>query len=82
MMNESQVEELVALEQNCRDAEALGDRAAAQALEDELHARMTLAEIRSLEAFDPGTGEPSPAETGRLRGALEKLWSNASARLD
>ncbi len=81
-MNEVEVEELAALAENCREAEAVGDRAAAEAFEDELHARVGLAEIRSLEAADPKTGAPSAAETERLRGALERLWSNASARLD
>ena len=82
MMNESEIEELSALVKNCREAEALGDRAAAEAFEDALHARVGLAEIRSLEAPDPRTGEPSAGETARLRGALQTLWSNASARLD
>lgn len=81
-MNDIEVEELAALAENCREAEALGDQAAAEAFEDALHARVGLAEIRRLEAADPRTGEPSAAETERLRGALERLWSNASARLD
>lgn len=82
MRNESQIEEMTALVQNCREAEALGDRAAMEALENELHARVTLAEIRGLEAADPRTGEASPVETQRLRSALEEMRNRASARLD
>jgi hypothetical protein len=81
-MNVAEVEELAALAENCSEAEALGDRAAREALENELHARMSIAEIRNLEAPDPRTGERSASETDRLRGALERIWSNASARLD
>ncbi len=81
-MNEHEIEELAAVAQNWREAEELGDTAAAEAFEDELHARVGIAEIRNLEALDPGTGEASGAETGRLRSELEEIWNRASARLD
>lgn len=81
-MNGHKTEEFAVLADNWREAEEAGDRAAAEAFEDELHARLTPAEIRELEAPDPGTGEASPAETERLRSGLERMWENASAWLD
>jgi hypothetical protein len=80
MMNE--VEEFAALAQNWREAEDQRDAASSEAFENELHERVTLAEIGSLEAEDPRTGEPSAAESDRLRGVLHLMWNKASARLD
>ena len=81
-MNVSEAEEMAALAHNWREAKEQRDPAAAQAFEDELHARLTRAEIRDFEAADPRTGEPSAAETERLSGVLEEMWDNANARLD
>lgn len=81
-MNGFEVEEFAALAQNWREAEGAGDPAAAQAFEDELHGRITVAGIRTLEAQDPRTGEASAVETDRLRSTLAAIWNRASARLD
>lgn len=80
-MNRSEVEQLAALAENWREAEEMNDYAASQAFEDELHARVTDVEISSLKLTDPPAGE-APAETHRLQRALERMWDNASARLD
>ena len=80
-MDVTTIEQFGALASNWREAEAIGGDAASQAFEDELHERITVEEIASIEGLDPGTGEPSSAETDRLRATLEKMWSNASARL-
>ena len=81
-MNTIELEQFGALARNWREAEEIGDTAAAEAFEDELHERITLAEIREAQGLDPKTGEPSSAETDRLRGLLERMWNNASARLE
>ncbi len=81
-MNESEIEQLSALATNWREAEGSDDAAASEAFEHELHERITIAEIRNVQGLDPQTGEPSSAETDRLRYWLEVMWNNASARLD
>ncbi len=80
-MEVTQIEQFGALASNWREAEEIGDSAASEAFEDELHARITTDEIRMIRGLDAKTGEPSSAETDRLRAVLEKMWSNASARL-
>lgn len=81
-MDETQLEQFGALASNWRQAEEIGDDAASQAFEDELHERITIDKISMIQGLDPKTGEPSSAETDRLRAVLGKMWSNASARLD
>ena len=81
-MDETQLEQFGALARNWREAEEIEDSAASQAFEDELHERITIDEIRVMQGLDPKTGEPSSAETDRLRPVLEQMWNNASARLD
>ena len=81
-MDTAEVEQVETIAQNWREAEEAGDRAAAEAFEDELHARLTAEEIGAIQGHDPRTGEPSAAETERLRGVLQRMWRNASARLD
>lgn len=81
-MNTIELEQFGALARNWREAEEIGDTAASEAFEDELHERITLAESKQVQGLDPRTGEPSPAETDRLRNLLERMWNNASARLD
>ena len=82
MMDETEVEQFRALAQNWREAEESEDKAASEAFEDELHERITMDEIKSIKGFDAKTGEPSTAETDRLRTVLGTMWSNASGRLD
>jgi hypothetical protein len=82
IVNVTEVEQFSALAGNWRDAEAIGDTAASEAFEDELHERITIDEIRTIQSLDAQTGEPSSAETDRVRTVLEKMWTNASARLD
>jgi hypothetical protein len=80
-MNVFEVEELAALVENWREAKEARDSAASEAFENELHERVTPAEIRTLEAPDPNTGEPSATATDQLRSDLQEMWSKASARL-
>ena len=82
MMNETEMEQFGALARNWREAEEIEDSAALQALENELHERITIDEIETIQGLDAKTGEPSTAETDRLRTVLGKMWNNASARLD
>lgn len=77
-----EAEQFGALARNWLEAQETGDTAASDALEDELHERTTLDEIKRIQGLDAATGEPSVAETERLRDLLERMWSNASVRLD
>lgn len=81
-MNETEIEQFGALARNWREAEEINDTAASESFENELHERITIDEIRMIQGFDAKTGEPSTAETDRLRTVLGKMWNNASARLD
>ena len=81
-MNETELEQFGALARNWREAEEIDDSAAAESFENELHERITIDEIESIQGLDPMTGEPSRAETDHLRSVLGKMWNNAAARLD
>lgn len=81
-MSETEMEQFSALARNWREAEEIEDSAALEAFENELHERITIDEITMIEGLDVTTGEPSTAETDRLRTVLRKMWNNASARLD
>lgn len=81
-MNVTETEQFSALATNWREAEEMGDSAALEAFEDELHERITIEEIATIQGLDAKTGEPSAAETDRLRSLLGTMWNNASARLD
>lgn len=77
----AEAEQLGALAGNWLVSQDDGDAAAAEAFEDELHERMKLDEIKGSHGLDPASGEPSLAETERLREVLEHMWNNASLRL-
>ncbi len=82
MMDEIEVEQFGALASNWREAQEIEDSAASEAFENELHERITMDEVKMIQGLDPKTGEPSSAETDRLRTVLAEMWNNASARLD
>ena len=82
MVDQSEVEQFGALASNWREAQEIDDAAASEAFENELHERITMDEVKVIQGFDATTGEPSPAETDRLRTVLGTMWNNASARLD
>ncbi len=81
-MDVTEAEQFGALASNWREARETGDGAASEAFEDELHARIAAEEIDAIPGLEGKTGEPSAAETDRLRAVLGTMWSNASARLD
>ncbi len=81
-MDVTEAEQFGALANNWREARQMSDSAASEAFEDELHARISTEEIAEIQGHHAETGEPSPAETDRLRAALGKMRTNASARLD
>ena len=80
-MDISEVEQLAALAKNWREAEESNDHAASEAFEDELHARVSEDEMMNLKLTDPQMGEVSSTKRDWLQSALERMWSNASARL-
>ena len=80
-MDISEVEQLAALAKNWREAGESNDHAASEAFEDELYARVSEDEMMNLKLTDPHRGEISSTKTGWLQNALERMWSNASARL-
>jgi hypothetical protein len=82
IMDVTEAEQFGALASNWREAGKMDDRAASEAFEDELHASIAAEEIARLPGLGARTGEPSAAETDRLRSELGTMWSNASARLD
>jgi hypothetical protein len=80
-MDVTEAEQFGALAGNWREARDADDSAASQAFENELHARISAEEIATIQGLDAKTGEPSAAETDRLRTVLGTMWNNASARL-
>jgi hypothetical protein len=78
----AEAEQFGALAKNWLEAEEVADDAASAAFEDELHERITRDEINRIQGLDAASGEPSLAETEQLRKVLERMWNNASVRLD
>lgn len=81
-MNTIEVEQFAALAANWSEAEEGGDQAGARAFEDELHARLSIDEIRNLRVADAQGDEASAAETAAVRRVLEAMWDKAAVRLD
>lgn len=79
-MDVTEAEQFGTLASNWLEAEKTEDAAASRAFEDELHARITIEEIRTMRGLDAQTGEFSSAETDRLRTVLQKMWNNAVRR--
>jgi hypothetical protein len=82
MVDLHEAEQLSALARNWLEAEEAGETAAVEAFENELHERITFDGINRVQGLDAATGEPWPAETARLQMSLERMWTNASVRLD
>jgi hypothetical protein len=76
----AEAEEFGALAGNWLEAEKAGDAAAQEAFENELHERITFDQIDRIQGLNAATGEPSTAETERLRGLLQRIWNNASVK--
>lgn len=81
-MNTCSFEQYAALATNWREAGEGNDYAAAEAFEDELHARVSSGELRNLKLRCAASGDMSSVETESVQSVLEKMWNNASARLD
>lgn len=81
-MHTVEVEQFAALAENWRQARAIDDQAASEAFEDELHARISKDELGQLRPGNAPMHERPAAEADGLRTVLERMWDNASARLD
>jgi uncharacterized protein (DUF885 family) len=79
-MKTTEVEQFAALAENWREARAINDHAASEAFEDELYARLSEDEIGRLTG--PEMPEERSGDTDGLQSVLQRMWNNASARLD